>query len=497
MHVGGPQAGGGIAARSRRGPSSRALRLSWTRLSGRSTTGTFCSPPRISRMDDSVCSRASELLLTYHRLMKRGSANSAVEQDEERAPKPRIAVSSLRVRNLLSFSEEGVEIDLLPLNVLIGPNGSGKSNLIEVIGLLKSTVEDLAEPFIDTGGVGEWIWKGNPKGSAAIDATVGLPFKSIEPDFLSKDRARRSNRVASILRIHYGLSFRLNNFQLEIIDERIEGLSSPLIHGPMPRVYFSYANGRPVLYTKGKRRLLRPEEINPQESVLHQRKDPDQFPELTELGRLFESFRFYRDWEFGIDARPRDPSPADGRTDFLEESLRNLGLMLSRLMANTDVKPNFLQYLRTFYRDAEDIRTPAMGGRIEIRLEERSKFSISSARLSDGTLRWLALLTILLHPTPPPLVCLEEPELGLHPDVIRPLAKLLVEASQRMQLVVTTHSDALVDELSETPESVIVCEKEAGATTLKRLNREELAPWLKQYTLGDLWHKGQIGGTRW
>ena len=85
----------------------------------------------------------------------------------------------------------------------------------------------------------------------------------------------------------------------------------------------------------------------------------------------------------------------------------------------------------------------------------------------------------------------------MHPDVIRPLAKLLIEASERMQLVVTTHSDALVEELTETPEAVIVCEKESGSTTLRRLRKQELSEWLEDYTLGELWHKGEIGGTRW
>jgi predicted ATPase len=153
--------------------------------------------------------------------------------------------------------------------------------------------------------------------------------------------------------------------------------------------------------------------------------------------------------------------------------------------------------MKTFYAEVESIKPTFVDGRVGVRLHEKSKFSISAARLSDGTLRWMALLTILLHPSPPPLVCLEEPELGLHPDVIRPLAKLLVQASERMQLIVTTHSDALVDELTETPEAVIVCEKEAGSTTLKRLERKGLSRWLKEYTLGELWHKGEIGGTRW
>ena len=132
-----------------------------------------------------------------------------------------------------------------------------------------------------------------------------------------------------------------------------------------------------------------------------------------------------------------------------------------------------------------------------MRVEEENGIAIPATRLSDGTLRWLSLLTILLHPEPPPLVGIEEPELGLHPDMIRPLVKLLVNASERMQLVVTTHSDAVVDELSGTPEAVIACEKHEGSTALKRLTQKELSEWLSRYTLGQLWRTGEIGGNRW
>jgi predicted ATPase len=94
-------------------------------------------------------------------------------------------------------------------------------------------------------------------------------------------------------------------------------------------------------------------------------------------------------------------------------------------------------------------------------------------------------------------VCLEEPELGLHPDAIRTLAELLTLASERMQLIVTTHSDALVDQFTEAPDSVIVFEKEEGETEMRRLKKERLAAWLKRYTLGQLWRTGEIGGNRW
>ena len=182
---------------------------------------------------------------------------------------------------------------------------------------------------------------------------------------------------------------------------------------------------------------------------------------------------------------------------FLDEDISNLGLMLNRLNSESRTKSELLKYLKTFYDGAEGIVTPIQGGLVDVRLVERGGVSISAVRLSDGTLRWLALLTILLHDTPPPLVCIEEPELGLHPDIIPPLAQLLREASQRMQLIVTTHSDALVSELTDIPETVIVCEKENGSTVLKRLERKRLDAWLKTYSLGHLWRKGEIGGNRW
>ena len=83
------------------------------------------------------------------------------------------------------------------------------------------------------------------------------------------------------------------------------------------------------------------------------------------------------------------------------------------------------------------------------------------------------------------------------PDILPGLAELLLEASERCQLVVTTHSEVLVDALTAQPECVVVCEKEDGQTKLKRLSRTKLKHWLDDYRLGDLWSSGQIGGNRW
>ena len=123
--------------------------------------------------------------------------------------------------------------------------------------------------------------------------------------------------------------------------------------------------------------------------------------------------------------------------------------------------------------------------------------AVPATRLSDGSMKYLCLLAILLNPHPPPIVCLEEPEMGMHPDLLPKIADLLVEASQRCQLIVTTHSDILVDALTDQLESVVVCEKHDGNTSMTRLDRQDLSSWLGKYRLGELWTNGQLGGVRW
>ena len=141
------------------------------------------------------------------------------------------------------------------------------------------------------------------------------------------------------------------------------------------------------------------------------------------------------------------------------------------------------------YPEIEDFHVRIEGGWVQLYLEE-GRFSIPATRLSDGTLRYLSLLAILCHPSPPPLICIEEPELGLHPDALPELATLMLSASERTQIIATTHSEILVDELTEIPESVLVCEKREGQTQVSRLNRPDLAQWLEKYRLGQLWLRG-------
>lgn len=231
-------------------------------------------------------------------------------------------------------------------------------------------------------------------------------------------------------------------------------------------------------------------------SILTSRRDPETYPELTYLREAYAGIRIYRQWTFGRDSLLRRPQPADARNHRLEEDCSNLGLVLNRLRKQPKAKHAILNRLRDLYAGIDDFDVSVEGGTVQVFLTE-GEFTIPATRLSDGTLRYLCLLAILCDPAPPPLICLEEPELGLHPDILPGLADLLVEASGRTQLIVTTHSEILVDALTDTPEAVIVCEKRDGCTQMNRLDPERLSEWLERYRLGELWTRGELGGTRW
>jgi predicted ATPase len=211
---------------------------------------------------------------------------------------------------------------------------------------------------------------------------------------------------------------------------------------------------------------------------------------------MYQRIRIYREWAFGRNTVFREPQQADMRNDRLEEDFSNLGLFLNRQRRNVKAKSAMLTALRDLYEGLDDFDVSIEGGTVQVFFTE-GDFTIPATRLSDGTVRYLCLLAILCDPEPPPVICIEEPELGLHPDILPKVADLLIAAAERTQLIVTTHSDILVDALTEHPEAVIVCEKHAGQTSMKRLDHEDLKQWLETYRLGELWTRGQLGGTRW
>ena len=382
----------------------------------------------------------------------------------------------IRARNLLSFGPEGIDLELSALNVLIGPNGSGKSNLLEVIRLLQAAPHDLADPVRTGGGVSDWIWRGRPQSSATVEVIIDNPHGK-QP-------------------LRHVIAFRESGRRFTLDDERIEN-EDPYPGQPDSYFYYRLQGGSPVLNgAKAGRRDLQRDDVEPDRSILSQRKEPDQYPELAYLSTFYEGISLYGSWEFGRSAGIRDAQRSDVRPSPLAENLSNLGMFLNRLAPYPTARARLNAHLSELYEGVTDFGLYFDPNSVQLLFTE-GDYSIPASRLSDGSLRYLFLLAVLLDPEPPRFLGIEEPELGLHPDLLPKLADLLVDASSRCQLLVTTHSDLLVDALSEHPESVVVCEKHGGRTSMRRLDRSDLARWLERYGLGQLWTKGKLGGVRW
>lgn len=389
-------------------------------------------------------------------------------------------IKSLRLDGLLSFAPGSEGFELGSLNVLIGPNGSGKSNVVEALQLLQAAPSNFAAAIRDGGGPSEWLWKGsNPANSASLEAILDADSPTGRP-------------------LLYWIKFGNSRSRVEVLDEAIEDTES--IPGKSD-VYFYYRfqTGNPVLNAKtieGHRamRYLKRDTLAPSESVLTQRKDPDLYPEVTWVGERLAAIQVFREWSFGRYALLRQPQPADLPADRLLPDSRNLALLLNEIEHRDGRSLNEL--IRRFFPRFDRMSTRVTGGTVQFYLHETDfQAPIPATRLSDGTIRFVAMVATLLAPSPPPLVCIEEPELGLHPDAVALVGELLVQVSHRTQLVVTTHSDALVSVLTSSPDAIVACERPGEATELRRLEPEKLASWLKDYSLGDLWRMGELGAN--
>jgi len=392
-------------------------------------------------------------------------------------------LQSLTLDGFLSFAPGSKAIPLTALNVLIGPNGSGKTNLIEAIGVLHATPfpRELASLVRAGGTAEEWLWKGEPTAKhASIEVSV------------------EKNHKAPLLR--YCLSCAPASLGMNIVEESIVETKKNLRTSEV--ILYQLKGKRADLAVTERRGLIpvrklmkiKPDDLLPDESILSQRKDPSVYPELTWLAQQFGRIQTFRDWTFGRSAPLRRPQRGDLPIDELLPSSDNLGLVLNELQ-HQDVIERFNKLLCRFLPRYQRFSTRMYGGAVQLYLHESGLTSpVPATRLSDGTIRFMAMLALLFSPTPPPLLCVEEPELGLHPDAVSLLADLIVEASTRMQLIVTTHSEALVSALTDYANSVLVCEN-LGGTQIQRIESSRILDLLESYRLGEIWSIGEIGGN--
>jgi predicted ATPase len=341
---------------------------------------------------------------------------------------------------------------LRPINVIIGPNGSGKSNFIGVFAFLHAIREGRLQDYVAKAGGADRI----------------LHFGS---------------KTTDTVEIHISFEKEVNQYEIELTANAADELFPS-------RESVSFWDKEKYSQAWGDRLSRLGKEAGISDSSLKQT-----------AGWMRERLGRWRLYHFHDTSAS---SPMKKTADLNDNQfLRPDGSNLSA----------FLYYLRTKHKDCyglirgtvqrvtpffDDFQLePSKLNPDKIRIEWKHKnsdkyFDVSS--LSDGTLRFIALATLFLQPESyrPSVILVDEPELGLHPYAITMLASLIKTASEKTQVIIATQSSMLLDHFA--PEDVLVAERVDGSVQFTRPDSEKLSSWLTDYSLGQLWEKGEFGG---
>ncbi|GAB2982837.1 AAA family ATPase [Streptomyces pseudoechinosporeus] len=393
----------------------------------------------------------------------------------------------LHVENFRSLRD--VTIPLGPLTVLVGPNGVGKSNVLKVFDFLAAIIRTDLQPALDEqGGFDEVAFWGGEKPPTSLKihlkATWTTHASLKAPDEYSLTIRRRS---APSKRDSYTLS-REESFQFKRTQGRGRRIT---ISGGEARVVDDRAGRESDGGSFGIQRL------SSGLSTLPRLGRSDGGEEVTRVAERLSSFRVF-DVNVAAARQPtRARSTLAGR---LEPHAENLAAFLVQLSANEELWSLLTEDARRLLPQLEAIEFEQVGGyadRLAVVLHERGlRRTTPLADASYGTVRLLGLLAMLYDPHPPALTCVEEIDHGLHPQALELIVERLREASERTQLIVATHSPALVDRLE--PREFLVCDRdEDGASIIPALSMDEVKAIVAEtgdQPLGELWFSGVLGG---
>ncbi len=373
----------------------------------------------------------------------------------------------LRIKGFRRLAD--VDFNLRPLTVLIGANGVGKTSLLDVLTLMaRSAQGGLNATMTEYSGLGAILTYGRTE-----ELTVGISMT-----------VREHNPLGYLLRIRPQRS-------AYVIEE--ESLSQQRRPAPPPFKHID-SHGADVKYFEvDQGRLVRPNwEHNPLETSLSQ--VPKMFREPEDFRRRLASSTFYH----ALNVEPRSPVrlPQPMQPAFLpgkngEELVSCLFYLREAERARFEAIEDALR--AAFPRFDRLEFPPVAAGTLALAWRE-TEFSkpLYMHQLSEGTLRFLWLATLLQSPGLTALTLIDEPEVSLHPEFLALLADLLREASHRTQVVVATHSDRLIRFLKPSEVGVMDVEED-GTATLKWADTLDLAEWMNDYTLDELWSNGRLG----
>lgn len=364
------------------------------------------------------------------------------------------ALESIAIAGYKSIQE--MELELRPLNILIGANGAGKSNFINVFQFLRQTFKQNLELHVNrNGAANSFLHFGRAVTRQLIFKLQFLPDAS---------------------GTQYGYSCRLVPTTKDTFVFADEMLYQGAWQNGKSPFHFFLGSGH---------RETKIGEKHPYQEAINSVKAG------------VESWRIYHFHDTSENA-PAKQTVNVHDNDFLRPDGANLAPYLYYLR---EAEPNYyhnivdtIRLVAPFFDDFV-LRESSIDDKIRLEWREKGSDAYFDAHaLSDGTLRFISLATLLLQPPDqlPTTILLDEPELGLHPYAINVLGGLLRSTAQDTQIIVSTQSVTLVNQFD--PEDLIIVERENGASTFRRPDEEDIAGWLEGYSLGELWEKNVLGG---
>lgn len=350
-----------------------------------------------------------------------------------------------------------LELELTALNILIGANGAGKSNFITMFQLLNEMLERRLQVYTGRIGAESLLYFG---AKTTSEIRVELTFTTDEEAMFNGYEAiwEPSNDDTLI--------FTEENYWLHDRSQYARPLVQHLGSGHRETRLFDKSSEVPY-------RLI-----------------------VDYVIDALESWKLYHFHDTSAEAGIKRMGDIDDNA-MLRPDASNLAAFLYRLKeketAFYDRIVKTVRLVAPFFDDFILRPSPLNPEKIRLEWRERNSDTYFNAHsLSDGTLRFICLATLLLQPELPSLILIDEPELGLHPYAITLLANLLQSAAEQTQVIVSTQSVPLINQF--TPEDVIVVDRDAEQSTFKRLDSSLLETWLEEYGLGELWEKNIIGG---
>jgi predicted ATPase len=362
-----------------------------------------------------------------------------------------------------------VDFPLRPLCVIIGANGVGKTSILDIVSLLANSAHgELSSAITELSGISSIVTY-----DYAHDLRLGI-----------------SKEVPYYEPLEYSLRLKSEGVAYSIADETLT--QTRIWH--MPPFRHIDSHGSDIKYFEVEQsRLMRPNwEHNPLETSLSQ--VPKMFKEPEDFRKRLSSSTFYH--VLNVDPRspvrlpqPMQPSSLPGKNG--EELVSCLFYLRETDRSRFEIIEDSL---RTAFPGFERLDFPPVAaGTLALAWRERGfSKALYMHQLSEGTLRFLWLATLLQSPGLTALTLLDEPEVSLHPELLSLLADLLREASSRSQILVATHSDRLIRFLQ--PNEVLVMDRrEDGTSSATWADQLDIEKWLKEFSLDELWRSGRIG----